>query len=327
VPKKVYALILSACLIITPLLTSNANAEDTTSAASDSTRLTGQVTAVDGRSITLALYSTPDGAGQSGTPSGSGKSTESVVSPTVSPLVTPTAPSSSDGTSGNGRGSGPGGGNDGMSGGMTLSGETETITISDSTSIKISSRDMGPESMLAGTISDIVVGSTLMVTLSGSLVTEVVIMSKESGGTASITAVSRSSSVSVNGTAVSFQAYNISGNNYFKLRDLAMALANTNKCFSVGFDSAASSIILTSGAAYTSVGGELTLSDDTADVSVKPSTVSLDLDGTMLNLTAYNIGGNNFFKLRDLASALDFALAYDSATGIISINTSESYSA
>lgn len=41
------------------------------------------------------------------------------------------------------------------------------------------------------------------------------------------------SKVSVNGKDVSFEAYNIEGNNYFKLRDLAKALTGSNKQFEV----------------------------------------------------------------------------------------------
>jgi hypothetical protein len=51
----------------------------------------------------------------------------------------------------------------------------------------------------------------------------------------------------VNGQSVAFNAYNIDGNNYFKLRDLAYALNGTEKQFEVGWDGAANAISLTSG--------------------------------------------------------------------------------
>ena len=41
--------------------------------------------------------------------------------------------------------------------------------------------------------------------------------------------VPTSSIVLVNGEAVSFQAYNIGDNNYFKLRDIAFVLSGTEK--------------------------------------------------------------------------------------------------
>ena len=52
------------------------------------------------------------------------------------------------------------------------------------------------------------------------------------------------STVIVNGTAIAFEAYNIDGNNFFKLRDLAYALSGSSKQFSVGWDGAASCVVL-----------------------------------------------------------------------------------
>lgn len=59
------------------------------------------------------------------------------------------------------------------------------------------------------------------------------------------------------------EAYNINGNNYFKLRDLAMIVSGTDKQFDVawGFSPAFNKYItginLTKGSAYTVVGGEM----------------------------------------------------------------------
>ena len=47
------------------------------------------------------------------------------------------------------------------------------------------------------------------------------------------TATPTTSTVMVNGQAVAFEAYNIAGNNYFKLRDLAKVLSGTTKQFEV----------------------------------------------------------------------------------------------
>src|SRR5690606_9905822 len=66
-----------------------------------------------------------------------------------------------------------------------------------------------------------------------------------------------SSKVLVNGNAVQFDAYNINGNNYFKLRDFAQAVNNTEKNFEVTWDGKNNAINLISNKPYTSVGGEL----------------------------------------------------------------------
>jgi hypothetical protein len=132
------------------------------------------------------------------------------------------------------------------------------------------------------------------------------------------------STVSVNGAAQSFEAYNIGGNNFFKLRDLAMVLNGTEKQFEVGFDAASKAITLTSGAPYTAAGGEMTPGDGKAKTA-NPTQSTVTLDGKELALTAYNIGGNNFFTLRDLMQALDVYVGYDAATKAVTIDSTAGY--
>jgi len=126
-------------------------------------------------------------------------------------------------------------------------------------------------------------------------------------------------SISVNGSNVSFPAYNVDGNNYIKLRDLALLLAGSGKQFEVGYNSVNNTIILTGGMAYTVMGGEFKKLTDTVSVMVALSTVTVFIDDIETNLKAYHIGGSNYFKLQDLGFALDLGVSYDSSTGIISI--------
>ena len=139
----------------------------------------------------------------------------------------------------------------------------------------------------------------------------------------SISVRATASAVLVNGESVEFDAYNIAGNNYFKLRDLAYALNGTNKQFEVGWDGEANAITLTSGEAYTPVGGEMLAGSDSR--TAIPSAVRIYLDGREINMTAYNIAGNNYFKLRDLGQAIDFGVDWDSARNMIIIDTSKNY--
>ena len=44
-----------------------------------------------------------------------------------------------------------------------------------------------------------------------------------------------------------------------------------------------------------------------------------------MKLTAYTINGNNFFKLRDLGSALDFYVGWDAAAGTVVVDTGKGY--
>ena len=132
------------------------------------------------------------------------------------------------------------------------------------------------------------------------------------------------SKVLVDGTAVSFDAYNINGNNYFKLRDLASAVNSSKKQFEVSFDAAKNAIDLKSNSAYTKVGGEMTKSDGNAKDAVL-SASKIYKDGTEQKLTAYNIDGNNYFKLRDLAQAFNIGVKFDSDTNTINIDTNSDY--
>ncbi len=136
-----------------------------------------------------------------------------------------------------------------------------------------------------------------------------------------VTAVPTKASVLVNGKAVPFEAYNISGSNYFKLRDIAMALSGSAKQFNVTWDAGKSSIALSSLTAYTVVGNELVSSGNTADKSAALSSSGIYLDGKLISLTAYKIGDNNYFKLRELGTALNFGVDFDPATSTIIINT------
>jgi hypothetical protein len=141
---------------------------------------------------------------------------------------------------------------------------------------------------------------------------------------ASLTARPTASPVLVNGESKSFDAYNINDNNYFKLRDLAYILSGTEKQFEVGWDGAANAISLTSGQPYTAVGGEMA-SKGSEDRQAAPTSSKIAIDGAEVSLTAYNIEGNNYFKLRDIGAALDFGVTWDAANKTIVISTSEGY--
>lgn len=132
-------------------------------------------------------------------------------------------------------------------------------------------------------------------------------------------------SIQVDGKPVSIAAYGINGNNYFKLRDLAALLSGTQAQFQVGWNDATRTITLTTGQSYTAVGGELARSDGLNRFG-NPTTSPIYVDGVLTDFTAYNIGGNNYFKLRDLGQALGFNVTWDDATRTVSILTDEAYS-
>ena len=79
-------------------------------------------------------------------------------------------------------------------------------------------------------------------------------------------------------------------------------------------------IDLRAGAAYTSVGGELQALPTGSRVA-SVTTASVYLNGRPLSLTAFEIDGNNYFKLRDLGEALDFGVDWDESTSTVLLRT------
>jgi hypothetical protein len=138
-------------------------------------------------------------------------------------------------------------------------------------------------------------------------------------------AVPTASKVMVNGKEVSFEAYNIDGNNYFKLRDLAKAVNGTEKQFAVGWDADNNAISLESEKAYTAVGGELEVSAAPSSQNAVPTDSAILLDDELVELTAYNINGNNYFKLRSIAKAFNIGIVWDGNTNTVGIDTAIDY--
>lgn len=135
-----------------------------------------------------------------------------------------------------------------------------------------------------------------------------------------------SSKIIVNGKEVAFEAYVINGNNYFKLRDLAMVVSGTNKEFEVVWDNSRRAINLVSGKAYTVAGGELAKGDGKNKIGLV-NTSKIYKDGEEVLLTAYTINNNNYFKLRDIAKAFNVGVTWDGKTNTVGIDTSIGYTA
>ena len=138
---------------------------------------------------------------------------------------------------------------------------------------------------------------------------------------AGVPASPTASKVTVDGQSKAFEAYNINDNNYFKLRDIAYVLNGTDASFSVGWDGAANSIALEKGEAYAPTGSEMKVSGTKDIKDAVASNSSILIDGVKAALKAYNINGNNYFKLRDLGTALGFHVGWDNASQTISITS------
>ena len=130
--------------------------------------------------------------------------------------------------------------------------------------------------------------------------------------------------VLVNGEKVAFDAYTINDNNYFKLRDLAYILSGTEKQFEVSWDEEANAISLTKDKAYTTVGGEMTGKGEGKKTPTATDS-KIFLNEKPLIFIAYNIDGNNYFKLRDIGRTFNFGVAWDGENNAIVIDSSKDY--
>lgn len=130
--------------------------------------------------------------------------------------------------------------------------------------------------------------------------------------------------VLMDGKEVKFDAYLIDGSNYFKLRDIAYVLSGSPAQFSVDYDAKTHQMLTERGKAYAAVGGELALGADKSS-SCAPSEWKLTVNGSAAEATAYTLGGNNYFKLRDLGRIFNFSVIWNGAISTVKINPDEGY--
>ncbi len=122
-------------------------------------------------------------------------------------------------------------------------------------------------------------------------------------------------SLRVDGKQVDCEKYNIDGSNYFKLRDIAYVLRSTGSRFSVSWDGENKCVSLVTGEDYEPDGTELDLAFGDKSASAVPSGDRILINGEERpDLSAYKLGGNNFYKLRDLGDALGFQVDYEKET-------------
>jgi len=152
------------------------------------------------------------------------------------------------------------------------------------------------------------------------LLTAVMVLSM---GTTAFGAVAKPSSdkVTRNGHEQNVQVYNIDGYNYFKLRDVAKMLINMPDEFSVDYDPLAQLIVINTGWAYEGP-AEFDKVVATGVKTANPGNGDVMVNGTIHHLTAYNIDGYNYFKLRDLGNAVGFQVGWDAEKKCVNIISS-----
>ena len=63
----------------------------------------------------------------------------------------------------------------------------------------------------------------------------------------------------------------------------------------------------------------------TTSITATLSSQPIYVDGQRISMTAYNISGNNYVRLRDIGSAVDFGVTYDAATNSVYIDSAQPY--
>lgn len=132
------------------------------------------------------------------------------------------------------------------------------------------------------------------------------------------------SKVYIDGKEMEFDAYNIADNNYFKIRDIAMAINGSEKQYNVTWDNEKKAINLIKNTPYTVAGGEL-LKGAAEVMPTQANTSHTLLDGELIGFSSYTIGESNYYMLRDLGEVFDFAVEWDAATNSIHVDTTKSY--
>lgn len=139
------------------------------------------------------------------------------------------------------------------------------------------------------------------------------------------TATPTTSKIIVDGKEVVCEAYNIKGNNYFKLRDIASSVKDSERPFNIVWNAKLGIVEMYTFNYYVSNGIASKGDGKVKTATLNPAPTYIDFD--FKNFTVYNIGGNNYFKLRDICEALDYGLTWDGVNNVITIDTNTFYSA
>lgn len=124
----------------------------------------------------------------------------------------------------------------------------------------------------------------------------------------------------VNDKRTYFIGYDVNGDDYFMLRDIAFALRGTSSRFNVKWNSMKKQVEIISGQDYID-DGSLTTRIFEDSYTAYPTTAALLADDKVFNITAYRIDGNSYFKLRDLEGIISCQVERDEKQNAVYITT------
>lgn len=153
------------------------------------------------------------------------------------------------------------------------------------------------------------------------LCTGVMLLCGISAGAADLTAQLSQQPIYVEGERVwDVTAYDIGGNNYVKLRDMGLSVG-----FDVVYDASTDSVHIDPTIAYSGNPETYLDVEIPKTASAKLSQQPIYVNGKRVEITAYDIGGSNYMKLRDIGTAVGFGVTYDAGTDSVHIDPTTPY--
>ena len=123
---------------------------------------------------------------------------------------------------------------------------------------------------------------------------------------------------------IDISSYSIEGSNYVKLRDVAAILVGEFYQFNVGYDKERNLVIVEPYIHYNKSESDLSkITNNKAKATVSKKSILINGEEKLVNM-AY-INGNNYMKLRDIASLIGFPVDYEkqSETVLLAMDTEE----
>ena len=117
------------------------------------------------------------------------------------------------------------------------------------------------------------------------------------------------------GVLTPIRTYRIGGSTFAGLRDLAVALAETEQRFSISYDSATGIVSLFT---QESIDGEIALPSTEPTIAIRADTLIL-LDGVSIAMTIYRIDGSIFVPIGRFSEEIGLHLAHDVTAGTFTL--------
>ncbi len=138
------------------------------------------------------------------------------------------------------------------------------------------------------------------------------------------TATKSTSTVLLNGSEVDLEGYVIDGTTYYKVRDVAYALTDTEKCFDITWDSGFQVLNMTTHKPYTVV-GDMLQNEGATTATYTRYVDTIYKEWSIFNPQAYTINDTLHISIRDLSWMFNFSVEWDSVNQCINIDTTKDY--